>query len=105
MPLNAERAGEFEVGLDFPQGRGDTLLFVMSVDEIEDLSLAGGKSFVHTCTNEHVMKGWQTPVGKSSSETRKSWGCRELAEKKSRSRRRIVVTEQVQWPEKSKFTV
>ena len=48
MTLNAERARQAEVRLDFAQGRCDAALALVGVDEIEDLLLTGGEVFRHS---------------------------------------------------------
>ncbi len=50
VALDPERTGETEVGLDFAQRRGDAVLAVVGVDEIEDLLLAVGKWLAHVFT-------------------------------------------------------
>src|SRR6185369_7167498 len=48
VALNAKRARQPEVCLDFADGRRDTMLAVMGMDEIEHLLLAVGERFAHS---------------------------------------------------------
>jgi hypothetical protein len=58
VAFDAEGAGEPEVGLDLAEGRGDALLAVVGVDEIEDLLLAVGEYFAHSVqVNTRTGKG------------------------------------------------
>ena len=47
VALDAERAGEAEMLLNLAEGRRDTLLALVGLDEIEDLLLTGGEGFGH----------------------------------------------------------
>jgi hypothetical protein len=79
MALDAERTGQAEMRLDFPERRRDTVLPVVAVDEIEDLLLALGEGIAHSV---HV----NTLAGKCKSADRKMCGrCRDAFDGRTKS--------------------
>ena len=60
VPLDAEGAGEAEVGLNLTQRGGDTVLAVVGLDEAEHLLLALGELFVHSVQVDTRVVGKQS---------------------------------------------
>jgi hypothetical protein len=60
VPLDGEGAGETEMRLNLAERRGDAMLPMMRVDELEDVALTIGQWFGwHSVQVNTCARGWQ----------------------------------------------